>query len=93
MSGSGSRRRSPHLESEETSAVFRDTVLALDHRKRMVEAMTRHAREQGLDATEALVSKHYDWFHRYYTGVLATGYLMRRTGVKRIDRLKTFKGE
>lgn len=62
---------------------YRDVLLALNHRKRMVEAMARHAQSQGLDATEEKVNRHYVWFLRWYEGVIATGYLMNRTGVKR----------
>lgn len=61
---------------------YRDVLLALDHRKRMVEQMTRHCTAMRLDVTEEFVNRHYDWFFRYYTGVIARGYLMKRTGAK-----------
>lgn len=93
MTGSSERPAVTNPFIVPVNAEISETVRALNYRKDMVTAMTRHARDQGLDADEALVSRHYDWFHRWHIGVLATGYLMGRTGVKRIDRLKAFKGE
>lgn len=42
------------------------------------------AREYGLDADWQFVNRHYAWFTKWYYGGIATGYLIRRTGVKRI---------
>ena len=67
------------------SSAYRDTVLALEHRKKMCEQMLKHARDQNLDATYDMVNRHYKWFLRWYEGVIGTGYLMGRTGVKRIS--------
>lgn len=61
----------------------RDVNLRAEARARMVTQMTEYARCKQLDVTEELVSKHYRWFFRWYTGAIAEGYLMGRTGVKR----------
>lgn len=80
-----SRRKAPFLaDFNEPVGEFRDAAIYAEERKRMVTSITRHAREQGLDADEQLVARHYAWFLRWYEGVIATGYLMNRTGVKYI---------
>lgn len=56
----------------------------------MVESITRHARDQGLDANAPMVDRHYKWFIRWYEGVIATGYLMSRTGVKWLPKQVDF---
>lgn len=56
---------------------------AVQRRTAMVTAMQRHAEAHGLLCDEAFVSRHYEWFYRWHTGHIATGYLMHRTGVKR----------
>ena len=56
----------------------------------MVEAITRHARDQGLDANEDMVNKHYAWFLRWYEGIFATGYLINRIGIKRLPKQADF---
>lgn len=58
----------------------------IGHRKSRCEAMAMKARRFRLDVTPEFVDKHYEWFLRWDTGVLATGYLMNRTGAKRIER-------
>lgn len=79
------RRRAPFLAGfDAPEGAYRDTVLALEYRKRMVEAIVKHARLQGLDANVPLVERHYKWFLRWYEGIFATGYLIGRTGVKPI---------
>lgn len=82
---SSSRRKAPFLaDFNEPVGEFRDAAIYAEERKRMVTAITRHARSQGLDATEDMVARHFAWFDRWYTGVLGVGYLMNRTGVQRI---------
>lgn len=81
---SSGRRRAPFLDDDGGStSVYRDRVLQLQARSDMVDAMYRHAKSQGLDATKEHVSRYYNWYYRWYTGAIATGYLMNRTGVKR----------
>lgn len=80
-----SRRKAPFLaDFNEPEGEFRDAAIYAEERKRMVTSITRHARAQGLDADEKLVARQYAWFLRWYEGVIATGYLMNRTGVKHI---------
>lgn len=55
-------------------------------REARVRTITRYARGKGLDANPDMVSRYLDWFNRWYAGMLATGYLMNRTGVKFIVR-------
>lgn len=82
---SSTRRKPPFLaDFDEPVGEFRDAATYAEERKRKVTAITAHARAQGLDANEEMVSRHFAWFDRYYTGVISTGYLMNRTGVKRI---------
>lgn len=79
------KRRAPFLvDVDAPKGAYRDVVLAVEYRKRMIGQIVKHARSQGLDADSDMVNKHYPWFLRWYEGVLATGYLMNRTGVKRI---------
>lgn len=79
------RRKSPFLaDFDEPVGEFRDAAIYAEERRRKVTAITAHARAQGLDANEEMVARHFAWFDRYYTGVIAAGYLMNRTGVKRI---------
>lgn len=55
-------------------------------RQSKAEAITRRARRFGIDVTADAVLRHFDWFERWDNGLIATGYLIRRTGVKRIPR-------
>ena len=50
-----------------------------DHCERIAE----EARRQGLDASAEFVNRHYPRFRQWSEGHLATGYLMRLTGVQR----------
>ena len=52
-------------------------------RRRRCEAIAAKARHQGFDVTWERVNRHYAWFTRWDEGRLATGYLIRRTGIKR----------
>lgn len=82
---SSSRRKPPFLaDFDEPEGQFRDAAVYAEERKRKVTAITKHAREHGLDANEEMVSRHFAWFDRWFTGVLGTGYLIGRTSVKRI---------
>lgn len=55
-------------------------------RKAKCEAIAFKARRFRLDVTVDVVERHYDWFERWDAGLIATGYLIGRTGVKRIPR-------
>lgn len=45
-----------------------------------------HARKKGIDATPVKVNRNLPIWRRWYHGGLATGYLMRQTGVQFISR-------
>jgi len=86
-----SRRKPPFLaDFDEPEGQFRDAAIYVEEHKRKVTAITRHARAQCLDADEDMVSRHFAWFDRWYTGIIATGYLMNRTNVKRITLDESF---
>ncbi len=86
-----SRRKAPFLADFDTpDGVFRDAILQVEARRRMVESITSHARDQGLDANVQMVDRHYAWFVRWYEGVIATGYLMNRTGIQRLPKQVDF---
>lgn len=86
-----SRRKAPFLaDFDEPEGEMRDAAIYAEERRRKVLAIVKHARSQGLDANKALVGRQYKWFLRWYEGVIATGYLMNRTGVKRITLDETF---
>lgn len=53
-------------------------------RQNQCKTIAEYARSKGLDVDWQFVNRHHDWFTRWYHGGLATGYLIRRTGVKRI---------
>lgn len=46
--------------------------------------ISEFARTRNLDATPDKVNRSYEWWCRWYEGRLATGYLMRATGIRRI---------
>jgi hypothetical protein len=50
----------------------------------MCQKIAVHARKFHLDVTPERVDRHYDWFLRWYHGGIATGYLINRTGIKRM---------
>jgi hypothetical protein len=64
----------------------------VDVRSRYIEAIVSHARSRGLDATKEIVGRHYDWFKRWHEGILPTGHLINRTGVKWIQKSRNQKG-
>lgn len=53
-------------------------------RRAKCDLIAEYARAKGLDVDWLFVNRHFAWFERWYHGGLATGYLIRRTGVKRI---------
>jgi hypothetical protein len=57
-------------------------------RSRTCMSIAARARRFGLDATPEIVNRHYAWFLRWYEGGIATGYLINRTGIKRIPRTR-----
>lgn len=54
----------------------------LAEREAICKAIAKHANERGLDCDWQFVNKHLTWFKRWHSGMIATGYLMGRTGVK-----------
>jgi hypothetical protein len=63
-----------------------DYQLAAADRRIMCEKIAGTARERGLDANWEKVNRQYRIWLLWYRGQLATGYLIRQTGVKRRDR-------
>lgn len=55
-------------------------------RRADVVQVTSFARGKGLDVTTAQVARHWEWFERWFTGGITIGYLINRTGVKRIEK-------
>lgn len=53
------------------------------------KVMSDAARFAGLDAKPELVNRHYARFCQWYEGRLATGYLIRVTGIQRINKGST----
>lgn len=62
-------------------SLIRDKAI---QRREECKRISLFARERGLDADWQFANRHYDWFIRWYYAGMATGYLIRRTGVKRI---------
>jgi hypothetical protein len=58
----------------------------------MCQRIAAKARQFHLDVTPERVDRHYDWFLRWYHGGIATGYLINRTGIKRMSRAGQVKG-
>lgn len=54
-------------------------------RQNMCVRIAARARRFHLDVTPSVVDRHYDWFMRWYHGGIATGYLIQRTGIRRIS--------
>jgi hypothetical protein len=57
-------------------------------RSLMCQRICDKAKRFHLDVTPERVDRHYEWFLRWYHGGIATGYLMNRTGVRRIARTR-----
>lgn len=55
-------------------------------RRADVVQITSFARGHGLDCKTSDVARHYEWFQRWFTGGITIGYLINRTGVKRIEK-------
>lgn len=58
-------------------------VSLAEQRHAECQVIAEHAQEQGLDVTVAYVNMHFRRFKQWHEGNLATGYLMRLTGVRR----------
>lgn len=54
------------------------------YRRRRCEAIAAKARHRGWDVSWERVNRHYAIFCRWDEGRLATGYLIRQTGIKRL---------
>jgi hypothetical protein len=68
-----------HVKQGWLAAVFTE----LDVREQLCRSIAEHANAVGLDCDWRFVNRHLDWFKRWHSGMIATGYLMGRTGVKR----------
>lgn len=62
--------------------------LAQQWRERRIQCdmIAERAQASGLDVDWRTVNRHYRTFLRWYTGNLATGYLIKRTGIKHRER-------
>lgn len=58
-------------------------TLAQMWRRRKVSEIQMHALSVGLDASIAMVDRHFPWFIRWHGGAISTGYLMKQTGVRK----------
>jgi len=65
---------------------------AVEQRLAYCEQIARHARDMHLDATVDMVNYNFAIWRRWHNGLLATGYLMHQTGVKRI-KYSLWKGD
>jgi len=66
--------------------VIPDSLLReIQQRKASCEAIAAHARRCGLDVDWRRVNRSYALFVRWRQGRLATGYLIRQTGIKWIS--------
>lgn len=61
---------------------FRTHSAEMAERRAEVDRITAHAAKAGLAVTADFVSDNLPWFRRWYMGLIATGHLMNRTGVK-----------
>lgn len=60
-------------------------------RRAEVDRITAHAARAGLAVTADFVSDNLSWFRRWYMGLIATGHLMNRTGVKYKPRVTVIR--
>lgn len=67
--------------SPDTMALIREKSI---QRQAECARISDYARSKGLDTTWLFVNRHYQWFGRWYYDGMAAGYLIKRTGVKRI---------
>lgn len=63
-----------------------DQLAAARARWKLTQEISDYARARGLDTTPPRVNRHLKIWERWYRGGLATGYLMRQTGVRFIPR-------
>jgi hypothetical protein len=61
---------------------YSETEYAVQERWLMCHKIARHAWTLGLDTDPMGVNRHYRIYKLWYAGGLATGYLMKHTGVK-----------
>lgn len=55
----------------------------LADREAKCKAIAEYADKMLLDCDWQFVNRHFKWFEMWYHGVVATGYLINRTGIKR----------
>jgi hypothetical protein len=60
----------------------------IPERRRQCVVIARRARDKGLDADPARINRQFRIWLRWYEGRLATGYLIKATGVRRIKDRK-----
>lgn len=90
VSDDGQQRLSTAKERYD-EAVKRIAAECATRRQRIVQ-INSYARGKGLDTTTAIVARHLQWFERWYAGGIATGYLIKRTGVTRINTTDSRNG-
>ena len=74
---------------EEAIAEIRRQVA---QRSQVCEVIAIKARHFGLDVDAKFVNRHLDWFQRWDTGYIASGYLINRLGIKRLPRTQSRNG-
>jgi hypothetical protein len=62
-----------------------DFMREAEFRRQRCEIIVGYARAKGIDATLPKVIRQFRIWNSWYEGRLATGYLMRQTGVKYIS--------
>lgn len=66
--------------------VNRSAVNYAEQRRAECEVIAEHARDEGLNTTPAHVNMHFRRYRQWHEGNLATGYLMKLTGVRRLEQ-------
>lgn len=84
MTHSSPRPDNPELVKARFDAACAEIRERISGRRARCEAIAYKARRFRLDVDVDKVSRHYEWFVRWDEGNIATGYLMKRTGVRRI---------
>ena len=63
-------------------SAYTETETRIIERWQRCHTIAREAWSKGLNVTPMCVNRHYRWFKLWYSGGLATGHLMKATGIK-----------
>lgn len=61
-------------------------ITYIERRNELCEEMAAQARGYGLVVTAEIVNRNFQSFYRWHTGYWTLGYLIRQTGVQRMDK-------